>query len=55
MRSATTAARRYLVEIVDKRGQRRYAESCADWETADRLRTQANERLAAVSGVAERR
>jgi hypothetical protein len=38
-------ARRYLVEVVDEAGQRRYIESCADWESAESLRTHANERL----------
>jgi len=39
------SARRYLVEVVDEQGQRRYIESCADWESAESLRTHGNERL----------
>ena len=38
-------ARRYLVEVVDETGQRRYIESCPDWEAAESLRTHANQRL----------
>ena len=38
-------ARRYLVEVVDETGQRRYIENCSDWEAAESLRTHANERL----------
>ena len=40
-----THARRYIVEVVDERGQSRYIESCADWESAESLRTHGNERL----------
>jgi len=36
---------RYIVEIVDEQKQRRYMESCADWEHAESLRTQGNQRL----------
>lgn len=31
------AVRRYTIEVVDKRRQSRYIESCADWESAESL------------------
>ena len=48
--------RRYLVEVVEEGGNRRYIESYADWESADSLRTHANSRLEATGDLlAERR
>ena len=39
------ATRRYVVEVVDETGQRRYIESCVDWQSADSMRSHANGRL----------
>ena len=36
---------RYIVEMLDDNGQRREAESYADWATADHMRTELNRRL----------
>ncbi|HLY67106.1 MAG TPA: hypothetical protein VKU60_16340 [Chloroflexota bacterium] len=40
-----SATRRYLVEVVNEQGERRYIESCQDWEKAESLRTHGNKGL----------
>jgi hypothetical protein len=40
-----TDKRRFIVEVVDERGQRRQVEAYPDWGAADYLRTSLNNRL----------